>query len=35
VLWRNAQVAVKDVPVPLVTDPGDAVIRVTTTAICG
>ncbi|KAI8462561.1 MAG: GroES-like protein [Monoraphidium minutum] len=33
--WPALTVAVSEVPVPLVTDPGDAVIRVTSTAICG
>ena len=29
------QVKVAEVPVPLVTDPSDAVIKITSTAICG
>lgn len=34
--WHGAKdMRVADVPVPLLTDPGDAIVRVTSTAICG
>jgi hypothetical protein len=36
VTWQGKRsVAAKSVPAPAVTDPGDALIRVTSTAICG
>ena len=33
--FGSKDVRVEDAPVPMVTDPGDVVIKVTSTAICG
>ena len=35
-IWHDARsVKVEQVPVPLITDPGDAILHITGTTICG